>query len=120
MLITYNQDSILFLNVISEIWLQIAKAAAKPEVTSNAKGTVQNTKTADKPDAEKNAKKSDSAVPFLPLFFIRVYILVKNFLVFFTWKLLQCSLFERTYSSSFLLKLTLITTGGYPYSNYQC
>lgn len=40
---------------------QMAKAAAKPEVTSSAKGTVQNTKIADKPDAEKNAKKSDSA-----------------------------------------------------------
>ncbi|KAA3481271.1 aminoacyl tRNA synthase complex-interacting multifunctional protein 1 isoform X1 [Gossypium australe] len=39
---------------------QIAKAAAKPEVTSSAKGTVQNTKIADKPDAEKNAKKCDS------------------------------------------------------------
>ncbi|MBA0600228.1 hypothetical protein Gorai_006423, partial [Gossypium raimondii] len=39
----------------------IAKAAAKPEVTSSAKGTVQNTKIADKPDTEKNAKKSDSA-----------------------------------------------------------
>ncbi|PPD80769.1 hypothetical protein GOBAR_DD22295 [Gossypium barbadense] len=40
---------------------QIAKAAAKPEVTSIAKGTVQNTKITDKPDTEKNAKKSDSA-----------------------------------------------------------
>ncbi|MBA0841407.1 hypothetical protein Goarm_003898 [Gossypium armourianum] len=39
---------------------QIAKAAAKPDVTSSAKGTVQNTKIADKPDTEKNAKKSDS------------------------------------------------------------
>ncbi|KAK8557972.1 hypothetical protein V6N13_050322 [Hibiscus sabdariffa] len=38
----------------------IAKPAAKPEVQSNAKGTVQNTQTADKPEAEKNAKKSDS------------------------------------------------------------
>ncbi|GMI70199.1 hypothetical protein like AT2G40660 [Hibiscus trionum] len=39
---------------------QIAKPAVKPEVQSNAKGTVQNTQTADKPEAEKNAKKSDS------------------------------------------------------------
>ncbi|KAK8661925.1 hypothetical protein V6N13_091513 [Hibiscus sabdariffa] len=39
---------------------QIAKPAAKPEAQANAKGTVQNTQTADKPEAEKNTKKSDS------------------------------------------------------------
>ncbi|XVE86068.1 hypothetical protein DITRI_Ditri18aG0006800 [Diplodiscus trichospermus] len=40
---------------------QRAKAAAKPEVESNAKKTVQNTKIAEKPEAELNANKSDSA-----------------------------------------------------------
>ncbi|XWS65569.1 hypothetical protein CRYUN_Cryun05aG0125000 [Craigia yunnanensis] len=43
-----------------QIWLQRAKAAAKPEVDSDAKKTVQNTKTVDKSEAELNAKKSDS------------------------------------------------------------
>ncbi|XP_022743751.1 aminoacyl tRNA synthase complex-interacting multifunctional protein 1 [Durio zibethinus] len=39
---------------------QRVKAAAKPEVDSNAKKTVQNTETTDKSEAELNAKKSDS------------------------------------------------------------
>ena len=55
--------------------MQRAKVAAKPEVDSNAKKTVQNTKTVDKSEAELNAKKSDSRVPFSPFFSILVYVL---------------------------------------------
>ena len=55
--------------------MQRAKAAAKLEVDSNAKKTVQNTKTVDKSEAELNAKKRDSRVPFSPFFSILVYVL---------------------------------------------
>ena len=55
--------------------MQRAKAAAKPEVDSNAKKIVQNTKAMDKSEAKLNAKKSDSRVPFSPFFSILVYVL---------------------------------------------
>ena len=55
--------------------MQRAKATAKPKVDSNAKKTIQNTKTVDKSEAELNAKKSDSRVPFLSFFSILIYVL---------------------------------------------